>query len=187
MERTKIEYYDKLFGHLVTFGAFLLATDASVSLLETQAMLGDACARYEKQTGCRRQIRVSVAAWYPWYYDSTPAVRPHEYTFERAPGLVLGVDSMAMFYVCNASRSDDGRNKDVPLGAAEVKLQVDRQFINSCHVDFHNTRNTGAYVGRNTCERDQIKKVLHRYSRRDGFPGHHYTRYANPFKGGRPT
>ena len=44
-----MEYYDKLFGHLITWGPFLLATDASVSLLETQAMLGDACARYKKE------------------------------------------------------------------------------------------------------------------------------------------
>ena len=180
----KIEDYDKLFGHLITWGPFLLATDASVSLLETQAMLGDACARYKKEHGTRPPISLYVAAWYPWHYDSTPPLREKTYTFERAPGLRLGVDSMAIFYVCDESGSD-GRNVDVPLGGADVKLQVDRQFIDTCHMDFHNMRYTGC--SSSSREGARIADMLDSYSREDGFPGYHYTRYANPNKGARPT
>ena len=77
--KKKIEYYDKLLGHLITWGPFLLATDASVSLLETQAMLGDACTRYKGKHGTRPPISLYVVAWYPWHYDSTTPERTHVY------------------------------------------------------------------------------------------------------------
>ena len=45
------------------------------------------------------------------------------------------------------------------------------------------------YTGCSSSSREgaRIAYMLDSYSREDGFPGYHYTRYANPNKGARPT
>ena len=122
-----------LFEHFVNYGPLLLATDAGMSLLETRTMVTQACARYrEKHKQSVPHITVFVAAWYPWHYKKSGPVRRTEFSYSRNPSVGLGLDSLAMFYVCDESCNPRARRTvDLDMNAAEVRLHIDHRFINS--------------------------------------------------------